>query len=72
MLFDFWGSDFDPIAFSDVNLANRNSIPMRILKSKKFRWDFAYLDCKGRVIHIFSSKNTILKLELEPHRKQPN
>ena len=29
MRFDFWASDFDPIAFSGVNLANRNSLPMR-------------------------------------------
>ena len=29
MRFDFWASDFDPVAFSDVNLANRNSLPVR-------------------------------------------
>ena len=27
--FEFWASDFDPIGFSDVNLPNRNSRPMR-------------------------------------------
>jgi len=29
MRFRFWASDFDPIAFSAVQFANRNSLPMR-------------------------------------------
>ena len=29
ILFDFCASDFEPIAFSHVNLANRNGLPMR-------------------------------------------